>query len=149
MQLDKAQICERIPHAGKMCLLDKLHSWDETQIRCSAKSHTDPTNPLRKNNKLSSITAIEYAGQTMALHGGLLDSIRYPESRPRKGYFASLREVVVSRDVLDDLGEELVIQAELLMGDKDSSLYSFSVTCSGDAIISGRAAVRLFEEIES
>lgn len=146
--LDKTQICERIPHAGDMCLLEKMLSWDATHIKCSAKSHTDPENPLRIKNKLTSIAAIEYAGQAMALHGGLVAATDSPDMRPRKGFLASLREIVISRDVLDDVTGDLLIEVELLMGDSDSSLYSFSVSTSDQPVISGRAAVKLLEEID-
>lgn len=150
--LDKTQICERIPHAGDMCLLEKMLSWDATHIKCSATSHVDSENPLRIKDKLTSIAAIEYAGQAMALHGGLISSgSSFGNSsgkRPRKGYLASLREIVISCESLDDATNELLIEVELLMGDSDSSLYSFSVSISDQHVISGRAAVKLLEEME-
>lgn len=145
MILNRQQICQRIPHSGDMCLLEKLLSWDASHIKCSAISHKHSENPLRSRGKLASITAIEYAGQAMALHGGLIASSEHP----RKGYLASAREVVISRDTLDDLDEELIVEAELLIGDSDSSMYSFTVSSSSQHVISGRVAVKLLEEMAS
>jgi len=148
MQLDRAQICQRIPHAGDMCLLDKMLTWDETHIKCSAKSHLNPANPLRTGNTLTVMAAIEYAGQAMALHGDLIASESPGGNRPRKGYLASLRNIVVNRQTLDDLPGDLLIEVELLMGDDDSSLYAFAVSTANDSVITGRAAVKLLEEME-
>ncbi len=149
MQLNRAQICERIPHAGDMCLLDKMLAWDETHIKCSARSHLNPANPLRTGNTLTVMAAIEYAGQAMALHGGLMASESPGGHRPRKGYLASLRNIVVGRPVLDDLPDDLLIEAELLMGDNDSSLYAFTVSTANASLITGRAAVKLLEVMET
>lgn len=149
MQLDREKICERIPHAGSMCLLEKMISWDADHIKCSTKSHGAQDNPLKVNDKLTSIAAIEYAGQAMALHGGLVSEATTPGKSPRKGYLASLREISVSRDTINDIDGELVIEADLMMGDQDSSLYSFTVSSEGRPVISGRAAVKLLEEMDS
>jgi len=148
MQLDRAQVCQRIPHAGDMCLLDKMLTWDKTHIKCSTKSHLNPANPLRTGSTLTVMAAIEYAGQAMALHGSLIASDNAPGSRPRKGYLASLRGVVVNRQILDDLPGDLLINVELLMGDDDSSLYAFAVSTANTSVITGRAAVKLLEEME-
>lgn len=147
MQLNKAQICERIPHAGDMCLLDKMIAWDANHIKCSATSHGTRNNPLKIDGRLTSVAAIEYAGQAMALHGGLISAEESPGSHPRKGYLASLREVTVSRESIHDIEGELLIEAELMMGDQDSSLYSFTVSSAGGPVITGRAAVKLLEEM--
>ena len=45
--LDHAGIAARIPHSGRMCLLDTLQSWSASTIRCTATSHRDTANPLR------------------------------------------------------------------------------------------------------
>ncbi len=149
MQLDRTQICQRIPHAGDMCLLDKMLAWDESHIKCSAKSHLNPANPLRTGSTLTVMAAIEYAGQAMALHGGLIAAQGPDGNRPRKGYLASLRNIVVNHQTLDDLPGDLLIEVELLMGDSDSSLYAFSVSTANALVISGRAAVKLLEEMET
>src|SRR4051794_13876660 len=70
--LNHAGIAARIPHAGRMCVLDRLLRWNETELVCSASSHRDPANPLRSATGLLAPVLIEYAAQAMALHGGLL-----------------------------------------------------------------------------
>ena len=70
--LDHAAIAARVPHAGAMCLLDSVVSWDEQHIECRAASHASPTHPLAQDGRLPATAAIEYAAQAMALHGCLV-----------------------------------------------------------------------------
>lgn len=66
-----SRIRELIPHAGAMCLLERVIEYDDASICCEARSHLDVDNPLRHNGRLSTLCGIEYAGQAMALHGAL------------------------------------------------------------------------------
>jgi predicted hotdog family 3-hydroxylacyl-ACP dehydratase len=140
MLVGKAEIEQRIPHAGKMCLLDGVLEWNADTIRCRAISHRDPNNPLRRNGKLYAISGVEYASQAMAIHGALSGTVA---GRPRAGYLASLRDVVCRRARLDDGAEELIISAERLMGDESRVVYGFSVASDGEEIVAGRATVVL------
>jgi predicted hotdog family 3-hydroxylacyl-ACP dehydratase len=139
--LDHAGIAARVPHAGRMCLLDRLLRWDASTIECRATSHRDAANPLRGDDGLLAVCAIEYAAQAMALHGGL----GAPEgSAPRPGYIASVRNVQCSVSRLDDIGGELVVTAERLAGDASQVMYAFDVRDeAGRSLVTGRAAVVL------
>ncbi len=68
-------ICARLPHAGRMCLLDRLEAWDGDSITCFATSHRDAHNPLRRAGRLPAVAGVEYAAQAMALHGNLLSAL--------------------------------------------------------------------------
>ncbi|HEU4458411.1 MAG TPA: hotdog family protein [Methylibium sp.] len=139
--LDRTGIAARIPHAGSMCLLDRLLRWDATRIECRASSHRDVANPLRGEDGLPAVCAIEYAAQAMALHGGL---VAPPGSAPRPGYIASVRQVKSRIDRLDAIDGELVVVAERLAGDASQVLYAFEVgSQDGGVLVSGRAAVVL------
>ena len=140
MLVGKTEIEQRIPHAGKMCLLDSVLEWNADTIRCRASSHRDPNNPLRRNGKLYAISGVEYASQAMAIHGALSGTVT---GRPRAGYLASLRDVVCRRALLDEGAEELVVFAERMMGDESRVVYGFSIASGGEEIIAGRATVVL------
>ncbi|MDP4302909.1 3-hydroxylacyl-ACP dehydratase [Leptothrix discophora] len=142
-------IATRIPHAGSMCLLDRLLAWDDTRIVCEADSHRSATNPLRSAGGLRSGAAIEYAAQAMALHGALLGERAQaalggsvPEP-PRPGFLASARGVDFSRWRLDDLAGPLRIEVVRQAGDAQQILYQFSVRHGDEMLASGRAAVVL------
>jgi predicted hotdog family 3-hydroxylacyl-ACP dehydratase len=138
--LTKPDIEKLIPHAGAMCLLERVLEWDATHIRCSSSTHRDAGNPLRTGGALPAVCGIEYAAQAMAVHGGLSGAIA---GRPTTGYLASLREVKCSEDVLDRLPGDLVVEAERLMGDEARVIYRFSLKVGETEMLSGRATVVL------
>ena len=144
--MNKDDICARIPHAGSMCLLERVEHWDENEIRCLAQSHGAPDNPLRSAERLAAVVAIEYAGQAIALHGGLLQDSDGP---PRTGYLASVRNIVLARQRLDRCAGALQVQAKRLAGDRQGYLYEFDVACEGDSLVSGRIMVKLIDDTET
>ena len=99
--LDRAGIAARVPHRGRMCLLDRLLGWDAQAIECSATGHADAAHPLRTASGLLAPAAIEYAAQAMALHGALLARATGVPATP--GFLASARGVQLHRLRLDDL----------------------------------------------
>lgn len=129
-----------IPHVGAMRLLDGVLSWDPSHIRCLARSHRDPGNPLRMGEQLSALCGIEYAAQAMAIHGKLAGNIA---SKPRLGYLASVREVMCYKSRLDDLEGDLIVAAEKLMGEERHVIYDFEVGVGDVEVLRGRAAVVL------
>ena len=139
--LTHAEIAARIPHGGSMCLLDRAERWDAETIVCHATSHRDPANPLRTASGLLAPCAIEYAAQAMALHGALLGHAAGSAARP--GYLASARGVVLHRLRLDDLDEDLRIEATRGAGDARQILYAFVVRHAGSPVAEGRATVIL------
>lgn len=139
MLIGKAQIAALIPHAGRMCLLEEVLEWDAVHIRCRAGSHRDADNPLRIAGQLPVLCGIEYAAQAMALHGRLT----VQDETPKAGYLASVRDVVYRAVRLDDLEEDLVIEAQLLLGERQQVVYGFSLSAQGALLLEGRAAVVL------
>ena len=140
MPVGKADIARMIPHAGRMCLLDEVVHWNEATIRCISRSHRDSDNPLRAGSELPALCGIEYAAQAMAVHGRLSAIVG---ETPRAGYIASVRDVICHARRLDDLQHDLVIDAELLMGEESRVLYQFALSAGGTQILRGRAAVVL------
>ena len=140
MLADKAAIAKVIPHAGSMCLLDGVLECDALRIRCTSSSHRNADNPLRSGNELSTLCAIEYAAQAMAVHGVMGGQI---DKKPRAGFLASLRDVSCNSMRMDTLQDDLIINAEKLMGDEARVIYQFSVHAGANEIISGRATVVL------
>lgn len=139
--LDHAGIAARIPHAGSMCLLDRLLDWSPAHIECRATSHHDTANPLRSGETLLAPTAIEYASQAMALHGGLCAP---PGTPPVPGFLAAVRNVRLLAPRLDTAVGELHVRADRLAGDAGQALYAFSVSdAAGTLLVDGRATVIL------
>jgi predicted hotdog family 3-hydroxylacyl-ACP dehydratase len=120
-----------------MCLLDGLLTWDGEGAVCTARSHLDPANPLRREGRLAAIHAIEYAGQTAALHCALTA----PDGAPARALLAAVGEVRLARPYLDGLDGPIEVSArrELALG--GSAIYRFALAWAGETIASGRLTV--------
>lgn len=139
--LDAAGIAARIPHAGRMCLLDGLLAWSAEHIRCRASSHHDADNPLRSPLGLLAPVAVEYASQAMALHGGLSAPAGAP---PRQGFLAAVRGMRWHTDRLDTVEGPLIVEATRVAGSTGQALYQFQLgTEAGHCLVEGRATVVL------
>ena len=144
--LDRAQIEALIPHAGTMCLLDRVHEWNEDIIECRTGSHRRPDNPLRFDDRLPVEAGVEYAAQAMAVHGGLHDAQhgrRDADAAPRHGFVAVLNRVAWSVDRLDTVAGELTVTAEARHGGDDGRQYAFHVLADGRELLWGEALVVL------
>lgn len=145
MILDRAQIATLIPHAGAMCLLDGVLRWDAVSIRCVSARHRAPDNPLRHADGITAVCGIEFAAQAMAVHGRLAGRAA---GKPQAGYLASVRDLACREDRLDLLAEELIIDAERLIGDEQRVVYQFAVRSAGRDVLTGRAAVVLVAAVQ-
>jgi predicted hotdog family 3-hydroxylacyl-ACP dehydratase len=133
-------ICARLPHAGRMCLLERLESWDGDAITCIAISHRDADNPLRHGGRLHAVAGVEYAAQAMALHGSLLSATDTP---PAMGYLASVRDLKLDLEDLGTVAEDLRVTARRLSGDASGFIYEFEIRAGARALLSGRLAAKL------
>jgi predicted hotdog family 3-hydroxylacyl-ACP dehydratase len=137
-----------------MCLLEEVVSWDEQQIRCRSVSHRAADNPLRARGQLGVACGIEYAAQTMAVHGALTGgaleaalSTAPPAAlrveRPAAGMLAALRDVEFHAATLDGRPGDLLCGALRVAGDPGMALYEFELSCAGTSLLRGRATVVL------
>lgn len=128
-----------IPHAGLMCLLDQVVTFDDDTILCRTGSHRSPENPLKRLNRLSSLTAVEYAAQTMAVHGALL--AQRQNHRLPQGVIASLRDAVFHLDRLDDLESDLLIRAHCILTQSHAMVYDCEIQSGTQPVFSGTIGV--------
>lgn len=138
--LPKTDWFHLIPHAGSMCLLDAVQSWDEQTIHATTSGHALKDNPLRNEDGLHAVILAEYGAQAMALHGGLLARSRGIQT-VRPGRLVSLRDVQLSQAFVDQLDGHLDVHAQCLYADENGAQYSFRIEHHGRVLCSGRAAV--------
>lgn len=145
--LGRDEIVRRIPHQGRMCLLDAVLAWDHDGIRCRASSHLLPDHPLRAHGRLGAACGVEYAAQAMAVHGALLaerlDGGDGASAPPRAGYLAGMRGVTLHVERLDTIAGPLTVSAQRITGDGNTVLYGFAVQAGEQALLDGRALVVL------
>jgi predicted hotdog family 3-hydroxylacyl-ACP dehydratase len=137
--IDHDAIAALVPHSGGMVLLDHVLSWDDSVITCWTRSHLDPTNPLRRANRLAATCGIEYALQAAALHGGLAaGGVAQPA-----GFLAALRDVTLHVDRLDDKAiGDLHVEARLERHEDGGSIYALELRSqAGRVLLSGRAII--------
>jgi predicted hotdog family 3-hydroxylacyl-ACP dehydratase len=132
-------IARLVPHQGAMCLLEEVLEWDDNAIACRAVSHRDPANPLRGAGGLSAIVGVEYAGQAVAVHGGLTNK----SGKPRVGYLAALRDVVCLVERLDTEPGDLTVRATKVAAESGRLLYDFRIDSGGRELLKGRLSVVL------
>lgn len=138
--MNQVDICARLPHAGRMCLLASLVQWDNDSIVCLADSHRDADNPLCMDGRLHAVAGVEYAAQAMALHGNLLAGSGAPVTR---GYLASVRDLKLAVEDLSMLSGDLNITARRLNGDANGFIYEFEIHAGAGPALSGRLTAKL------
>ena len=122
-------------------MLERIVEWDDQRIRLTASSHRSRTHPLRFLNRLRAIHLCEYGAQAMAVHGAL--KARAHGSAAQPGMLVSLRAVTFHRDYIEDLPQDLVVEAQCLQATAMSLQYQFRITHDDELIAEGRAAVVL------
>ncbi len=135
-------IAARVPHQGRMCLLDTVERVGAAEAVCIAISHIDADNPMRDGGRLGAACGIEYAAQAMALHGALIAQARGVPP-PKMGFLVSVRSVNLHVQRLDDAGERLTVQVTNEADNGDHSVYSFALSADGRPLLDGRAIVML------
>lgn len=139
MSIERAEFEPWIPHAGAMCLLDRVLSWDETRLEAETDSHRLADNPLRRDGRLAALHALEYGAQGMAVHGGLL--ARADDAAVEGGFLAAGRGVRFHVARLDDLPAPLTIAVEREFAQAGNLIYQFRVTAGTTAVADGQAIV--------
>jgi predicted hotdog family 3-hydroxylacyl-ACP dehydratase len=143
--MNRAWIEARIPHQGRMCLLDEVIAWDARHIRCSTGTHRAPDNPLRSHDRLGIACGVEYAAQAMALHGALASAAAGATAgaAARVGLLAGVRDVRLHVSRLDDIESDLLCEVTHLAGDNLTALYEFALRDKDNSLLTGRASVVL------
>lgn len=133
-------ISQYLPHSEQMCLLHEVISIDENNILCRAISHLDINNPLRVENELSAICAVEYAAQAVALHLALKASAL--DTVPASGFLAAVQDCVLHLQCFDTLTAPLDIACQHLFSDeKTGSFYEFTLSSASMLLVTGQLLV--------
>ena len=134
--VERDTLCALIPHAGNMCLLERIESWDEKNIICTAHSHRATDNPLRSHGRLAAIHALEYAAQAMAVHGGL--TAQREGKLLLDGFLVAVRNARFHFDRLDAFDDPLTIVATQLMASDNNQIYQTEVSAASRLIAEAR-----------
>ncbi len=137
--IGKEDIYSLIPHSGLMCLLDRVVEWNQNEIVCSSNTHRDLNNPLRRNEQLSAVHALEYGAQAAAVHGGLRARATGATAPP--GYLAAIRDARLAATRLDQIDSVLQVHARCLFGDRANTVYECRISAGDVLIAEGRVTI--------
>jgi len=132
-----SELTSLIPHAGSMCLLDRIVAHTELDIECTSNTHSAPGNALRRDGQLSALHLVEYAAQAMAAHGALVSG------GVQRGMLAAVREIRLHVERIDNIDAELNVKATRRIAQTTGSLYDFSIRGGGQVLCEGRIAIAL------
>lgn len=135
-EFGRERLEQLVPHAGSMCLLDRVLSHSPDRIVCAADSHRDPGHPLRHGGQLAALHLAEYAAQATAVHGALIGN-----GAARPGMLAALRDVRLYADRVDTVDTPLTITARKQLSQANGSLYEFDVRAGDRLLCQGRLAI--------
>ena len=132
-------IAQLVPHAGCMCLLERIVALDRHGICCSTSTHRAASNPLRHAGRLSALHLAEYGAQAMAAHGSVQDPAG--SSVRRAGMLVSIRDLELRVERLDDIAEDLVITAHSRLAQAGGLIYDFEAVAGEKFLGGGRVQV--------
>lgn len=137
---DESEIRSLLLHSGRMVLWQSVVAWDDNTLQCRTQTHGDLLNPLRLDDRLSSLHLGEYGAQMMAIHGALLARKR-DGSRLSPGVLTSLRDFDMQVSRIDDIAVPLEGNARILLSGAAGSIYEFEIRAGDLRIASGRVSV--------
>lgn len=123
-----------------MCLIDAVQFWDSSSIVCTTAQHRSRANPLAQDGRLSTVHAIEFAAQAMAIHGALVVP---PSAKPRAGLLLSVRDCRFHCVRLDQAAGDLDVKAHRLAGNAIMLMYGFALSAGAQCLAEGRLSVLL------
>ena len=136
-------LAKLLPHGANMVLIDEVTAHDATRIECRSARHRDPANPLRIDGVLPALAGLEWAAQAMALHGALQ---RNPPGVLAHGRIASVRDVEVAAERLDQTDAPLQVRCTLEQASGTIRAYGFTVEAAGQPLLRGRMVVSVMDD---
>ena len=138
MKPDKAAICDLIPHASRMCLIDEVLSWDQDHIVCAVHLHNLQDSPLRNEHGLAAIHGVEYAAQALALQAALSGG---NSAAADSGYLVAMKDISWNTHCLDKVGAPLRIEVQVLLRSASAMIGAFEIKAADEALMQGRLTV--------
>ena len=135
----RLELSKFLPHGNEMCLLSSVEYWDASSITCLTSTHRNQDNPLRRQGVLGMIAGLEYAAQALAVHIGLTTDIS--KRNASVGYLGAVRDLQVHSRTFQQFTEDLTIEANILLQQSMSFIYTFSIRAQETPLLQGRASI--------
>lgn len=120
-----------VPHGPSIRMLDRLEAWEDGFVRCATQVREN--SPFVSAGQLSSLITLEHLAQTIATYLGYEAYLR--GKSPSIGMVVACRDFHVYRPILH-VGENLSIQATMVQGDTEHSLFEGEIHSGEERVAS-------------
>jgi predicted hotdog family 3-hydroxylacyl-ACP dehydratase len=127
----------RMPHEGRMLLIERVLFADAVRIRCRAGDHAAANHPLRIDGRLATLALAEIGAQAAAAHASL-EAV----GGAHAGLVLAFRDLRAATDEVAS-PDPLEAEAEALDVSAEGARYAFRVTQNGDCLLSGVAMLSM------
>ena len=129
---------DRMPHRGRMRLIDTILSADKRSIVCRATDHRPDDYPLRIDGVLIPAMLIEIGAQAAAAHTSI-----HGIGAAHTGLVVALSNVEIRRDTVSD-DAPLDARAEVRQVIGDSARYRFEVSDAEGLLVTGEVLLQMW-----
>ncbi len=138
---------ELVPHAGPMCLLDRVLRHDEEETACAVRPEASGALALG-DGRLPASVALEWMAQCIAVDGGL--RARAHGVPPRPGLFLGARRASLPGDAFDPDGELVVVARRVRGSGRGAHAFACRLEAPGaGALAEGTLQVMIAEDLAS
>ena len=138
--MEKADFEKLIPHAGRMCLLDRVLEWDQESLTAETLTHRAPDHPLGSKEGLDAIHALEYGAQAVAIHAAL-ETVDGAGTRAEAGLLAAAPRLRLEVERLDGFEVPLRVTVRRIFAQSSSFIYEFQVNAGETRLADGEVIV--------
>lgn len=124
-----------------MQMIDRIKIINASGLTALTRAHHRVDNPLcDRDGHLPISAGVEIAAQAMAMHG--VASRKGTKRVPRPAYLVLVRNLMWTRERLDDLDDPLIVEVSHLSDDPAGALYNFTIaTLATGVLMQGRLGV--------
>jgi len=129
---------ERMPHRGRMRLIEEILSVDAGRIACRARDHRAEDYPLRLGGRLMTVALVELGAQAAAAHASL-----HAAGSAHTGLLLALNNLAIHQPECGNVTGPFGIEAELVEALGAAARYRFRVEGDGETLLEGEATLRI------
>ena len=131
-------ITELVPHAGPMCLLDRVVAYGDDWLR--AEVGIGPQSVFADERGVPAWVGIEYMAQAIAAYGGLLE--RRKGGKPKIGFLLGTRNYACDADYFT-IGQNLsIVVTRELIAENGLNVFACELEAKG---VHAQAVVNVFQ----
>ena len=124
--IDAGPLYQQLPHSGSVCLIDQILDWTDTSITSHGQLKQDQ---MLYDETLSPWAGLEYAAQSLALHGVLLSSTNEQKNDHAfiSAMIVSIKSLSINPDLNLSVPAAITTQVQILAHQPQAASCQFTV----------------------